>query len=146
MRDKNKKKDWRMDDMEGNEVKIRLNSNPIWDINLEVGAGESIFDLSAFKIQSLRVKGGVASYKIKLPEPVTIMDVTADTGVAEVNIKVPEAAACRIIIDSGLSSRDFSGFDKQADGSYQTSNYSTSTKKINIHLQGGLSSFEVSRY
>jgi hypothetical protein len=146
MRDKNKNRRWRMDDMEGNEVKLRLNSNPIWDINLEVGAGESNFDLSAFKLQSLRIKGGVASYKIKLPEPVTIMDVTADTGVAEVNIKVPEKAACRIVIDSGLSSRDFSGFEKQADGSYQTSNYSSSAKKINIHLKGGLSSFEVSRY
>jgi hypothetical protein len=140
------KRNWRMDDMDGNEVKIKLNSNPLWNINLEVGAGETIFDLSGYKIESLRLKGGVASYKLKLPEPVAIMDVTADTGVADVNIKVPEASACRITIDSGLSSKDFSGFEKQSDGSYQTSNYGSSPKKINIYLKGGLSNFEVSRY
>lgn len=146
MRDKDKKRNWNMDDIEGNEVRIKLNQNPLWDINLEVGAGESIFDLSAFKVQSLKLKGGVASYQIKLPVPVTVMDVTADTGVAEVSIKVPKTSACRITIESGLSSRDFSGFDKQADGSYQTADYDSSAKKINIRLKGGLSSFEVSRY
>lgn len=140
------KKNWRMDDMEGNEVKIKLNSNPIWNINFEVGAGETTFDLSKYKVESLKLKGGVASYEFKLPEPIAIMNVTADTGVADVNIKVPKGSACRITIDSGLSSRDFSGFEKQADGTYETSNYGSSVKKININLKGGLSNFEVSRY
>ncbi|MBC7745113.1 MAG: hypothetical protein H7096_08425 [Flavobacterium sp.] len=144
MRDK--KERWNMDDMDGNEVRIKLNKNPIWKIGLEVGAGETDFDLSGYKVSSLSLKGGVASYKIKLPEPTAIMDVSAETGVADVSIEVPEVAACRITIESGLSSKDFSGFDKQADGSYQTSDYASASKKINIHLKGGLSSFEVSRY
>ncbi len=140
------KQRWNMDDMEGNDVKIRLNTNPIWDFNVEVGAGETVFDLSSFKVQSLRLQGGVASYKIKLPAPIAIMNVSAETGVADVSIKVPENAACRITVESGLSSKDFSGFKKQADGSYQTDNYTSSVEKINIALKGGLSNFEVSRY
>lgn len=132
--------------MDGNEVRIQLNSNPIWTINMEVGAGESDFDLSNYQVESVRIKGGVASYKIKLPEPVAIMDVRAETGVADVNIKVPKSAACRITVESGLSSRDFPGFQKKADGSYETDNYTSSAKKINVRLQGGLTNFEVSRY
>jgi len=144
MRD-NKKK-WNMDEMDGNEVRIQLNNKPIWEINLEVGAGETNFDLTSYKISSLQLHGGAASFKVKLPAPVTITKVDVETGVAEVDIRVPEASACRITVDSGLSSKDFSGFQKQADGSYETANYNSSAKRIDIHLKGGLSSFEVSRY
>lgn len=144
MRDRKKK--WNMDDMDGNDVRIKLNSKPLWDINVEMGAGETIFDLSSYKIENLTLKGGAASFKVTLPEPVTTTNVRVETGVAEVVIKVPETSACRITVDTGLSAKDFSGFQKQADGSYQTSNYSTSSKKIIINLKGGLSSFEVQRY
>jgi hypothetical protein len=72
--------------------------------------------------------------------------VTIETGVSNVEIDVPSESGCRIVVDSGLSSKDFIGFIKQSDGSYQTSNYSTAAKKIIISLQGGLSSFEVKKY
>lgn len=144
MRDRKQK--WDMDDMDGNDVRIKLNSKPLWDIDVEMGAGETVFDLSSYKIENLTLKGGAASFKVTLPEPVTTTNVKVETGVAEVVIKVPEASACRITVDTGLSAKDFSGFQKQADGSYQTSNYSTSSKKILINLKGGLSSFEVRRY
>ena len=137
---------WNMDEMNGNDVAIRLNNKPIWDITVEVGAGETNFDLSNYKLANLHLKGGAASFNVKLPEPVTSTNVSVETGVAEVNIKVPKTSACQITVESGLSSKDFTGFDKQKDGSYQTSNYNTSPKKIKIYLKGGLSSFEVSRY
>lgn len=144
MRDKKQK--WNIDDMDGNEVRMKLNTKPLWDIKVEMGAGETDFDLSSFKIQNLKLKGGAASFKVTLPEPVTTTNVNVETGVAEVVIRVPETSACRITVDTGLSAKDFSGFQKQADGSYQTANYSTSANKIVINLKGGLSSFEVRRY
>ena len=144
MRDKNTK--WNMDDMDGNEVRIQLNEKPLWDINVEVGAGETKFDLSSFKIQKLHLKGGAASFNVTLPDPVTTTDVSVETGVAEVVIRIPETSACRIKVETGLSSKDFEGFEKQADGTYQTSNYNSSPKKIQINLKGGLSSFEVKQY
>ena len=144
MRGKNQK--WNMDEMDGNEVRIQLNNKPIWNVNVEMGAGETDFDLSGYKLENLSLQGGAASFKVKLPIPVTNTNVSVETGVAEVNIKVPQAAACQITVDSGLSSKDFGGFEKQADGTYQTSNYKSAAKRIKIHLKGGLSSFEVSRY
>jgi hypothetical protein len=143
---RNKKQKWNMDDMDGNEVRIKLNTQPLWNINVEMGAGETDFDLSSYKVQNLTLKGGAASFKVTLPEPETTTNVRVETGVAEVVIKVPEASACRITVDTGLSSKDFSGFQKQADGSYQTANYSAALNKIVINLKGGLSSFEVQRY
>lgn len=129
-----------------NKATLRLNSNPLWNINVEMGAGETDFDLTKFKVASLHLEGGAASFEVKLGEPQTVTNVEAETGVAEVDLSVPSSVGCRIEVESGLSSKDFTGFEKQGDGTYVTSNYNTAAKKINIKLQGGISDFSVRRY
>ena len=137
---------FKMDDMESNETRMRLNSVPVWDIKVEMGAGKTNFDLQNFKVRNLHFEGGAASFQAKIGSKLPITDVSVETGVASVEIEVPEDSGSRILVDSGLSSKDFDGFEKQADGSYETSNFKTSVNKINISLKGGLSSFAVRRY
>jgi hypothetical protein len=137
---------WNLDEMENNETNIRLNLTPVWDIHIDMGAGEAIFDLTPYKVSSLKFEGGAASFEAKIGSLQALTNVTIETGVSNVEIDVPSESGCRIVVDSGLSSKDFIGFIKQSDGSYQTSNYSTAAKKIIISLQGGLSSFEVKKY
>jgi hypothetical protein len=137
---------WNLDEMENNETNIRLNLTPVWDIHIGMGAGEAIFDLTPYKVSSLKFEGGAASFEAKIGSLQPLTNVTIETGVSNVEIDVPSESGCRIVVDSGLSSKDFIGFIKQSDGSYQTSNYSTAAKKINISLKGGLSSFEVRKY
>ncbi len=137
---------WNLDEMENNETNIRLNLTPVWDIHIEMGAGEAIFDLTSYKVRSLKFEGGAASFEAKIGSLQPLTNVTVETGVANVEIDVPSESGCRIVVDSGLSSKDFNGFVKQSDGTYQTSNYSTAAKKITIILKGGLSSFEVRKY
>ncbi len=129
-----------------NKAKIRLNQTPIWDIQLDFGAGVADFDLSDFKIGSLHVKGGASAVEIKLGEPLETSHVNVSGGVSSIEIEIPESAACRIVSKSGLSARKFRGFTEQPDGSYTTPDYERSEKKYDIHLVGGLSSFEVKRY
>jgi hypothetical protein len=140
------KQKWNLDEMEGNETNIRMNLTPVWDIKVEMGAGEAIFDLTPYKVSSLKFEGGAASFQAKIGSLETLTNVTVETGVANVEIEVPIESGCRIVVDSGLSSKDFIGFIKQSDGTYETSNYSTAANKINISLKGGLSSFEVRKY
>jgi hypothetical protein len=140
------KQKWNLDEMEGNETNIRMNLIPVWDIRVEMGAGEAIFDLTPYKVSSLRFEGGAASFEAKIGSLEPLTNVTVETGVANIEIEVPTESGCRIVVDSGLSSKDFIGFIKQSDGTYETSNYSTATNKINISLKGGLSSFEVRKY
>lgn len=144
-RDKNGR-GFKMDDMESNETRLRLNVNPIWDITVEMGAGETNFNLENFKIRNLRFEGGAASFEAKIGAKLPQTDVTVETGVASVEIEVPKESGARIVVDSGLSSKDFNGFSKQADGTYKTSNYDSAANKVNINLKGGLSSFEVRKY
>lgn len=140
-----KKNKWDFND-EGNDVDFKLNKLPQWTINMKLGAGEADFDFADYKIRTFRFDGGAASLDIKIGDLLPITDVIVKSGVAAVNIKIPEGSGCVIKTKTGLSAKDFSGFDKISDGVYQTSNYKTASKKIFINLDGGLSSFEVDRY
>lgn len=140
-----RKKKWNFSD-NGNEVDFKLNKTANWEILMKLGAGEANFDFSAYKVRKFRFDGGAAALDIKMGDLLPISDVTVKSGVADVKINIPKGAGCRIKANTGLSARDFDGFNKLDDGTYETSNYNASTKKIFIFLDGGLSNFEVNRY
>ncbi|GGH17936.1 LiaF transmembrane domain-containing protein [Pedobacter zeae] len=140
-----KKGKWNFGD-NGNEVNFKLNKEATWDVLMKLGAGEADFDFSPYKVRTFRFDGGAAALDIKIGDLLPITDVVVKSGVADVKIKVPNGAGCRIKTKTGLSAKDFDGFEKLSDGVYETSNYKSSTKKIFINLDGGLSNFEVTRY
>jgi hypothetical protein len=135
---------WRM--RGGNNVALRLNAAPLWNINLKLGAGSTDFDLTRFKIANLSFKGGAVSFKVKLGEPDNITNVMVESGVSDIDILVPKSAGCQIKIKSGLSSKSFDGFTNQGEGVYTTSDFTSSSKRIIINISGGLSNVHVKRY
>ncbi|RYZ97196.1 MAG: hypothetical protein EOP47_22260 [Sphingobacteriaceae bacterium] len=143
---KNGRKRFNWDGDQENSATIKLNPTPEWDINVHTGATKLDFDLTKFKIRSLKLKGGAASFDVKLGQslPVTRLDVT--TGASEVHIKIPQNAACSITMQSGLSSNDFEGFNKINDNHYETAGFAAATNKIYIKMAGAVSDFNVSRY
>lgn len=143
--DKNKSNKW-SNRNGGNSVDLFLNTNPVWDMELRLGAGELDFDLTGYKIRTLNFDGGAASIDFKVGDLLPITDINIKTGVADVKISVPETSGCRIKSKTGLSSKDFKGFKLISDGVYETENYQSSTKKVFINFDGGLSSFEVTRH
>jgi len=142
---KDKKGNWSFGDG-GNDVNLKLNKKPEWTINMNMGAGEVTMDLSDYKMRSFRFDGGAASVDLTVGTLLPVTDIVVKTGVASVEISIPEQSGCRIKTKTGLSAKDFPGFIKIDNGNYETSNYQTSTKKIFINLDGGLSNFEVNRY
>jgi len=142
---KTKKGNWNFNDG-GNEVDLRLNKAPEWIMNLNMGAGAVDFDLSDYKVRTFKFDGGAASVDIKIGDLLPITDVIVKTGVADVKINIPEGSGCRIKTKTGLSAKDFNDFIKIDNGNYETANYKSSTNKVFINLDGGLSNFEVNRY
>lgn len=130
----------------GNDVELKLNDKPIWDIHVSIGAGEIDFDLSNYKVRKFNFEGGVAELEVKVGSLLPITDVFVKSGLTHAKILIPEGSGCRIKTKTGLSSRDFDGFNKVSDNLYETANYNSSTNKIFINFDGGLTSFEVNRY
>ena len=141
----NKKGKWSMNEG-GSDVSFQLNQTPEWSINMSMGAGEVDFDLSDYKVRTFRFDGGAAALDITMGELLPITDVVVKTGVADVKLNIPTNSGCRIRSKTGLSSKDFTGFTKVGNDTYETPNFKTATNKIFISFDGGLSNFEVKRY
>lgn len=143
--DKDKKNRW-SSRSRSNNVDLYLNTSPVWQMDLRLGAGELDFDLANYKVRTLNFDGGAASIDFKVGDLLPITDINIKTGVADVKISIPETSGCRIKSKTGLSSKDFKGFISVGEGVYETANYQSSTKKVFINFDGGLSNFEVDRY
>jgi len=129
-----------------NNVNMKLNPNPIWDLDLNVGAAEVNFDLSGFKTRNLKIQGGASDIDIKIGAALPLTDMKLEAGAASITIRIPEGAGCEIISNTFMSSKDFKGFTKVANQKYQTPNFATSTNKIMINLQAGVARVDVIRY
>lgn len=129
-----------------NEAHLNLNTAPVWDINIRGGAAELKFDLTPYKIRRFSFSGGATSSKIKLANNMPVTNVSVSTGASEIEISIPQNAACDIKVASGLSSNDFQGFTKLSGSHYTTPGFETAAKKIYINLKGGVSDFNVKRY
>lgn len=129
-----------------NEVFLKLNKKPVWDIELGIGAGDLEFDLSEYKVENLEVKTGAAAIDIQLGDLVKEARVKVESGVAKVSLAVPEEVGCEIHMDGALNSKDFDGFRKENNSNYRTDNFETAEKKIYIDVSSGLSSVSVDRY
>jgi len=129
-----------------NNVNMKLNPNPIWDLDLNVGAAEVKFDLSGFKTRNLKIQGGASDIDIKIGAALPLTDMKLEAGAASIMIRIPEGAGCEIISNTFMSSKDFKGFTKIANQKYQTPNFATSTNKIMINLQAGVARVDVVRY
>lgn len=134
------------DDNHGNKVDMKLNPNPVWNVKLDAGATDVNFDLSKFKVKTIKLNGGAGSFAIKLGQPLSTTDINISTGAASVKFTIPQNAACRITKSSAFSSDDFEGFTKKNDGDYETPGFDAAKNKFYIHFSGAMSGFEVKRY
>lgn len=139
-------KGFKFEDEGFGKVKMMLNTQPIWDIYLKMGAGEANFDFKDFKVKNIDLKGGAAEFNLTLGNLMDTVNVNAETGIAAVKIQIPENVGCMIKNSSGLSSKHFEGFTEKGKGNYETPNFNASAKKIYIVLKGGLSDLQVTRY
>ncbi|RKR85086.1 hypothetical protein BDD43_5342 [Mucilaginibacter gracilis] len=125
---------------------LKLNTNPEWTINVEAGAAKINFDLSAFKVQKVKLEGGAASFNVKMGQPLAETTVDVSTGISKVVISVPRNAACHITSETGVSSKSFKGFESVGDDEYETPNFSKATNKMYLKISGGISDFKVEQY
>ena len=129
-----------------NAVNIRLNPDPEWEMDFDVGAAKANFNLSPFKVRKVNFNGGASAVDFKLGDRADLTDVDIETGVSSINVFVPSSVDCEIRTDASLSSKQFEGFAKMGPGVWRSEGYGTKTKKITINVDAGVSSIHISRY
>ena len=129
-----------------NRVDFKLNTEPSWDLNFDLGAASVDFDLSPYKTEKISIDMGVASLKLKLGDRAEETNLSVDAGASSIDISLPEEAGCEIKTDISLSSKHLEGFKNIESDLYRTDNFDTAKKKIFISIDSGVSSIKITRY
>ncbi len=128
-----------------NDVWVKLNTQPVWDLDFDIGAVDMDCDFSKYKIKDFCVDVGAANVDIKLGDLYESTYLEIDAGASDITVKIPKESGCKIEASTGLSNEDFNGFLK-TNGTYYTNEFEKAKSKIIIKISGGVSDFEVIKY
>ena len=125
---------------------LSLNEQPVWDLDIDVGAADMKMDLRPFKIENIEIDGGAAAIEIKVGDRMEVTNVSIDAGASSIKIRIPESSACEVKFQTFLSSQELDGFIKIKKGLYQTPNFTSSSNKIYIDVEAAVTSLKIKRY
>lgn len=130
----------------GAESHIKLNINPTWEINFNIGAADMQMDLNKYKVRSVKLNGGASSIYLKMGDLNEDQKIKISAGASSIHILVPKSRACEVKTNTVLSSRDLPGFDRIERHLYRTSNFNTAKIKSYIDVDAAVSSLNVEKY
>lgn len=140
----NKEKKWMFLTGRVNKLDVTVDSQTPFKFYINTGAVDINLDFSNIITDYTEIKTGASKLFFTLGDKVETSNVKIEAGASSINIVLPQTVGTKIKIYSSLSSKDFSGFKKIDENTYQSSNYESSTKKINIECNLGVSSLNVS--
>jgi hypothetical protein len=129
-----------------NNVEIKLNPFPLWDLKIDVGAADIDMDLTPFRIGELDIDGGASSIYLKIGSLSEDVAVRISAGASSIKLEIPSEFACELNLDTVLSSKDIEGFNRVGDGTYVTPDFSSGDKNIVITIDAAVSELKINRY
>lgn len=126
-----------------NNLKVNLSENIPLSLNITSGASTIDFDSSNLELENLNFKSGASKLNLKFGSRATTSIADIDAGVSTINISLPRDLGARINTKTGLSSQSFIDFRQTGENTFESINYASSTKNIQINLEAGVSSISV---
>ena len=115
-----------------------LNSDIIWDIELDLGALSGELNLENIPVRSVDLDSGAASLAIMLGNKHDL-DFSIDSGASSIDLIIPENVGLRIDMDTGLTSSNIEDLGLTDNGDYYiSSNYDSADVKINMDIDMGV--------
>ncbi|MBN1299624.1 MAG: hypothetical protein JW995_00250 [Melioribacteraceae bacterium] len=128
-----------------NKLELQLNKEPVWDLDLNLGAAKSYFDLTTFKVARLELNTGATRTRIKIGDKYPDTKIDVSMGAASLDIFIPQDAGCMLEGDMVLVLKELEGFDKVNSERFETPNFDSAKQKIRIRVEGGISSLKINR-
>jgi hypothetical protein len=123
---------------------VRLNGAVPMTLDLETGAGESRIDLSALKVEEIRMKTGASSTEITLPARAGKSRAKVTSGAASVVLKVPDGVAARIAVESGLAGITIDPNRFPRNGNiYESADFGRAENSVDIHIETGVGAVDI---
>jgi hypothetical protein len=123
---------------------IHLNPAVSSDITARSGGGNVKLDLSGMAVTSVLADTGGGNVDVFLPEDAANLSVNAKTGAGNVVVRVPSGVAARIHAATGLGKAIVDPrFSKIDDNTYQSPDFDSAAKKVEITANSGAGNVEV---
>jgi len=124
---------------------IHLNEALPLTLNVQTGASQARLDLAALQLSKLKLQTGASETHVTLPAQAGHTQVRVETGMASVNLRVPEGVAARITAEAGLAEVkvDQRRFPRVGKG-YASPDYDTAVHTVDIDIHVGMGSVTVS--
>lgn len=129
-----------------NDWNVKLSGAPLFDLRIYSATSNAFLDLSEIRVEKLRLETDVGKAKIKLGKLVPNISAQIESDISDVNILVPKESGLRITSDADLSSTDFDLTLKKENDVFLTNNFQTAQNKIEIKLDGAVSSLKIDTY
>jgi hypothetical protein len=119
---------------------------PITSLIVQTGATEAHLDLSSLRVSNIDMSLGAATATIRLPENAGLTTVHISGGASTIFLEVPQGVAARIQHRGGLSTLnvDRGRFPLVSDGVYRSADYDTASNKVDVNLETGVTTIQVS--
>lgn len=125
---------------------VVLNATVPLSLELETGASESRLALTDLQVRDLRVSTGASSTTVDLPARAGMTRVRLESGAAAARLRVPQGVAAQVTAHGALAGIrvDEARFPKSAGGVYRSTDYDTAQNRVEILVETGVGSVEVS--
>jgi hypothetical protein len=122
---------------------VGLNSSVSYQLNLNVGVGQSNIDLSKLRLSGGEIDGGVGTSDLYLPgQGKYRLDING--GVGTIKIYVPSNLAVRAEVDGGLGSFNrLPDMQEVRDDVYETPGFSSAEDAVTLIIDGGVGSISM---
>lgn len=127
-------------------LEFSLNPNPIWKIDLQVGAASVAMDLSEYKVAEFNLETGATTTELKFGNKEETVKLNVQIGAANLNIRIPRESGCQLKGDMVLVAKNLEGFKEVDNKLYQTENFNNAENKIFINFDGGVSTLKIEKY
>lgn len=127
-----------------NRLQAKISEDVPIDMAIDAGASSLNLDFSSIQLESLQIKSGASSLHLILGDKVATSTVNINAGASSINISLPRDVGIRLAVKADLSSKNFPDFVQVDKNNYESSNYSSAAKKIDIRIDSGVSSISTS--
>jgi len=122
---------------------VGLNSSVTYQLNLNVGVGQSKIDLTKLRISGGEIDGGVGTSELYLPGDGKYR-LAINGGVGTIRIYVPSNLAVRAEVNGGLGSFNrLPDMQEVRDDVYETPNFSSAEDAVILIIDGGVGSISM---
>ena len=126
-----------------NNLQINLSENIPLSLTISSGASDFYFDSSNLQLENFNLKSGVSKLNLIFGAKVAQATADIDAGVSDINISLPPDLGAKLYAKTGMTSQNFADFRQIDENNFESNNYASSTSKIDIRLEAGVSNISV---